>query len=295
MLRKNMTIPITSYDKLIKRISAWAQKRHDIRAAVILGSRARVEAPADEWSDLDIILVVENPGYYLGNTDWLKAIDEIKILFLEHLPLGSGIERRVLFQCGLDVDFNFASPEQVRQTFKEEQNPMAKALYGRGYRVLFDKDGIVPPFSPPAENPVVSRMLTPAEFDQDVNDFWYHTVWTAKKLCRGELWTAMRCCDVYMKSLLLKVIECHAQVKNGPQYDTWFGGRFLEQWADPRIVKGLPKAFARYDKTDIRRALLATMDMYRWVTREIAEKRGFQYPATADEYATQLVNELLPE
>jgi len=37
------------------------------------------------------------------------------------------------------------------------------------------------------------------EFLDLINDFWYHTVWTAKKLRRGELWTAQGCSDSYMK------------------------------------------------------------------------------------------------
>jgi aminoglycoside 6-adenylyltransferase len=290
-----MPKPITSFDKLIKRISGWAQKRDDIRAAVILGSRARVDIPADEWSDLDIILVVKDPGYYLGSTDWLKNIDEIKILFLEHLPMGSGMERRVLFQCGMDVDFNFATPGQAKHLVEKGLDSVTQLVMGRGYRILFDKDRILPPFTPPAENPVIKKILIPAEFDQDVNDFWYHAVWTAKKLCRGELWTALRCCDVYMKQLLLKAIECHAQVLHGVEYDTWYNGRFLERWADPRVVKDLKNTYARYDKKDIEKALLATMALFRRVTHEIAEKNGYPYPATADEYAATLVRALLSE
>jgi aminoglycoside 6-adenylyltransferase len=279
-------------DKVTKKIMAWAQKRDDIRAAVILGSRARVETPADEWSDLDIILVVKDPGYYLNSTGWLKAIDEIKILFLEHLPVGSGVERRVLFQCGMDVDINFATPAQAKQLMEKGLDAVTQMVMGRGYRILFDKDRILPPFTPLSDKPA-SHLLTEAEFTEIANDFWYHTVWTAKKLCRGELWTALRCCDVYMKNLLLKVIECHARVLHGTDYDTWYNGRFLERWADPRVIKGLKNTYARYDKKDIRRALLATMDLFRWITREIVEKTGYPYPATADDYATQLVNALL--
>jgi aminoglycoside 6-adenylyltransferase len=72
---------IRSYEELIKKITNWAKVRQDVRAAVILGSRARAIAPADEWSDLNIVLIVNSPSFYLDNTDWLNKISEVKILF----------------------------------------------------------------------------------------------------------------------------------------------------------------------------------------------------------------------
>ncbi len=289
-----MTKKIYSFEKLIARITAWAKKRDDIRAAIVLGSRARTDTPADEWSDLDVVLSVNNPSFYLDSTDWLKRIGEVKILFLEPNALAGGSERRVLFECGLDVDFIFISAARLK-SFTNSPDPVSQSVLSRGYRILFDKDDKLPPAGQLPGVPVMLRILTPAEFDETVNDFWYHAVWTAKKLRRGELWVALRCCDYYMKNLLLKVVECHAQVTHGEKYDTWFGGRFLEQWADHRVVKDLENSFARYGRKDIRRALFATMDLFRWITRDIAEKGGYLYPATADEYATNLVSNLLPE
>jgi aminoglycoside 6-adenylyltransferase len=48
--------PLT-YDQIIERFLAWAQHQADIRAAVIIGSQARVDRPADRWSDLDLLVV----------------------------------------------------------------------------------------------------------------------------------------------------------------------------------------------------------------------------------------------
>ena len=79
-----------------------------------------------------------------------------------------------------------------------------------------------------------------AEYLNIVNDFWFHTVWTAKHLRRGELWWAKSCCDGYLKNLLLRMLEFHARATKGPDFDTWMSGRFLETWADPRAVAALP-------------------------------------------------------
>ena len=165
----------------------------------------------------------------------------------------------------------------------------------RGTRVLLDKDGIVEHLlqvtaevsssHPPAQDEVLDL----------INDFWYHTVWTAKKLRRGELWTAQGCSDSYLMWRLLRMIEWHARATNGWEYDTWHGGRFLEQWADGRVVKDLEGAFAHYDEKDLWRGLSAMMDLFRWVAVETAARCKYPYPTSADEHATELVQSMFSE
>ena len=44
---------------------------------------------------------------------------------------------------------------------------------------------------------------------------------------------------------------------------TLHDGRFMEHRADPRVLEGLRPAFVHCDQDDIRRALLATMELFR--------------------------------
>ena len=53
------------YAQLVKRFTFWAEHVSDIRASVIVDSRARTDVPADEWADLDIIMVTQNADYYV--------------------------------------------------------------------------------------------------------------------------------------------------------------------------------------------------------------------------------------
>src|SRR5207237_6791252 len=119
-----------------------------------------------------------------------------------------------------------------------------------------------------------------------------HAGWAAKKICRGELWTAAGCCDG-MKGQIRRMIEWHAQALRG--VDTWHRGRFLEQWADPRALEGLRSAFAHYDAADLRRALVASMDLFRWLAIEVAGKLGFAHPTEADARVTAWVARCLAE
>ena len=67
----------------------------------------------------------------------------------------------------------------------------------------------------------------------------------------------------------------------------------MEEWADPRVLEELRSAFAHYDKDDVSRALLSSMALFRWVSKETAEKLGYTYPTEADECVTKWVRNCL--
>jgi aminoglycoside 6-adenylyltransferase len=290
------------YEQLVERFVRWAETCSDIRAAVIVGSRARVDHPADEWADLDIMVVTRDPERYVSTSDWIENVGNPLITFVEPTASGDEMERRVLFEGMLDVDFAIFPEEKTRrmqQLVQDKIPPEIAAqvsnVFGRGMRVLLDKDGmfaqlktILPSIKAPPPRPPTQH-----EFLEVVNDFIYHAVFTAKHLQRGELWWTVTCLNCYMQRLLLRMTEWHALATHGWNYDTWFRGRFLEEWTHPQTLEGLRCAFAHYDKEDVKRALLATMDLFRWLAMDTAEKLGCPYPTKADNQVTKWIRTCL--
>ena len=276
------------YDLILQRLAQWADSCEKLYAAVVIGSQAREDRPADEYSDLDIILTVDEPEDFLGSDAWLKELGEPRVSFVED-SLGGSKERRVLFEGALDVDFVIFTREGLQMAAKE----LGDGILKRGYRVLVDKIGLealLPKAGAPGTG---GRLLTEAEFCNLVQDFWYHGVWTAKKLLRGELWTAKDCVDNYMKWKLLALAECYAHAFHGPSYDTWHSGRFLEEWAEEWFVRYLSNIYAHYDRREIEHALLATMDLFRRMAKDVGGRLGYAYPAQADAYSTAWVKQAL--
>ena len=306
--------------QLEERFVAWANTRPDIRAAIVIGSRARVDRPADECSDLDIVFFTNNPHYYLSKTDWLESISNPLLTFVQNTPVGGQRERRVLFDSGLDVDFTIVSnaearllvrflrlrkrfPQLLQLLPKEKSRKMMQQISGfasiirRGMRVLSDKDGVtihLPllhdgsfSFSPPKPSQ--------SEFLAVLDEFWYFAVLMTKKLRRGELWTAGRINNCSMKDLLLQMLEWHTRAINNWDYDTWHAGSFIEHWADPRAVNALSNVFAHYNREDIRNSLWATMDTFRWLAVETAAHLNFPYPTVIDERVKGLLDTYLSE
>lgn len=277
------------YDRIIDRFIEFAERCEYVRRAVVIGSRGREDIQADEWSDLDIVIFTGDVDYFISNEGWLEDIGEYWLTFLEDTPIGDTKERRVLFKGALDVDFAVL-PSGNFDELKEDNE--LRSTFNKGYKVLIDKDGFFDDieFTQDGESRLEEEKLpSQSEFDNLVKDFWYHTVWGVKKLLRGETWISKSCVDGYLKSKLLKMIEWHAILKKDE--DIREEGRFLERWADHRVIDDLEKCFSSYDEEDIKRALKRTMELFRWIAKETSDELGYGYPSKADEKCTEWIEE----
>jgi aminoglycoside 6-adenylyltransferase len=121
------------------------------------------------------------------------------------------------------------------------------------------------------------------------NDFWYHLLWGAKKLRRGELLLAKQVCDCYLTERLVELVRWRA----GDQ-DTWHGYRLFERWAGEQTSEALRKTFARYDADDIGRALRAKGELFGQLEHGVAQRFGLVEPVDRGEILRRL-DELLAD
>jgi molybdopterin-guanine dinucleotide biosynthesis protein A len=249
----------TRMDLLAAAVADWARSREDVRAALLVGSQARSDAPADRWSDLDIGLFVDDPSELAGDETWVEEFGAPVLTFIEPTPFGR-VERRVLYEGGEDVDFPLIEASAWREL---ASSPEVRLVLARGYRVLHDELGLEAELGrvTPPEEP---WPLDAAALEQLTSAFWYHALWTAKKLRRGEVYTAIGCLDGYLKARLVTLLAWHARAID-PAADTWHEGRFLERWADSGALAALERAYAHYDLRDVARALWETIDLFQAV------------------------------
>ena len=258
----------------------FAQKEESVRAVIAIGSSVRAETPADEYSDLDLIVVTKAPEPWFSGEIPVR-FGKARISFIEP-TLGGGMERRYIYDSDKDVDFIILTPEQFGQALREG---VAGWVMNRGYRMLYDPDG----YAVQAENyvkPVISAPeMSEEAFINLVSDFFFHNIWSCKKLRRGELWSAKMCIDAYLKYALLRIIEQYRLVSGTD--DVWHDGRFLDRWADSGVLEELKECFAHYDAADCFRALQVTHRLFARLAATVAEKRGYSYPADAEACAAE--------
>jgi aminoglycoside 6-adenylyltransferase len=285
-----MTTP--RYASLIEQFRHWAAEEPSIRSALVVGSQARSSAPADEWSDLDLVIFHEDPDRLIESTEWFQRFGAVVVSLIEPTALLGSRERRVLYSDGRDVDFSvFPAAWQALVA----QTPEGASVLRRGYEIVLDKDGHLARVPPSLSGQSPNRQGLPSEeeFQSLVADFWYHFLWTARKLRRGELWTAKMGCDGYLKRLLARIVEWQTIASSPGVVDTWHEGRFLDAWADPEVRARLPRAFATYDSGDVARALRETGELFSEEARAVARKAGWPYPTMAEAAVRELTSKAL--
>ena len=248
----------------LARLQRWAESEPNIRLALLVGSQARTERPADPLSDIDLALFAREPDPLLEDEGWIGRLGPYWTSHLEPNGLGTGVERRVLFQDGQDVDFAVFPLGLLKAVVSDRE---ALNVLRRGFRPLVNKDAVE--LNVPREEPRIV-LPTPSEFSNLANDYWFHLVWTAKKLRRGELLTALEATNGYLRSLLVQVVRWHALVLGPSGKDIWHGSRFFESWADPRVIREFPGTVAQYDAPSIARALRANEALFTWLTGELS-------------------------
>lgn len=273
------------YIDIKKKLIEHASQDNDIKAIVAIGSSTREEVKADEYSDLDLIIVSENPDkWYSG--EYPELLGNVNISFIEP-TLGGGKERRCIYDEDRDVDMLIFTQSQFDDALKAG---VANHVMNRGYVVLYDAIAIEEEIGIYVKKGHFNPDMAADEFENMLNDFFFHNIWASKKLLRGELWSAKMCVDAYLKNYLLKAIEIYCYEFD--EKDVWHDGRFIDKWAGESIINELNKCFAHYDKEDVLSALKATNRLFEEITRETAVKKGYTYPDKAAKCAKAYLEKL---
>lgn len=268
-----------------QRLIQWAETQPALRAILAVGSQVRHDHPADQWSDFDYQLFVTDCAPYLDGGEWLAALGTVWACLPFQWP-GGEPERLVLFEGGQKVDFHFfpvsALDEMVRAQTLDE-------VYRRGYTILVDKDGQAGrlpacPFAAP-EYPKPTR----DEFQVTATRFWYSALQIAKEIGRRELWRAKLADCGMLKGDLLRMMEWHARLQGR---DTWYGGRFVLEWADAAVREAIPDLFAGFDVQGCWQAHRASIRLFRRLAAAVAARLDYDYPADLDDHVSSMIERM---
>ena len=92
---------------LLKKIKNWAHKNNDLNSLLLVGSYARNEVHQD--SDIDLVLIFNDPKKYINNLDWIKEFGEIERYEIEYWGRVTSI--RAWYKSGIEVEFGITSAE----------------------------------------------------------------------------------------------------------------------------------------------------------------------------------------
>lgn len=262
-------------DGFLNTVVDWANDRPDIAALVLTGSRARPEGPVDSYSDYDLEVFTSVPERYTSGQAWLEEIAPVWVLLATESSRGCPT-RLVIFEGGRKVDFNILPVSSLEDMVDGQE---LNELYEQGYRVLIDRKGLAARLPSPSFSPPAGRLPTEAEFRAVIEEFWFEAWHIPKYIQRGDLWV-VKFRDWTMKELLLRMLEWNAIADNRAAAEI---GSRMKNWTSADVWRRLHEAFGRFDATDSRKALLATISLFRDVATEISIRLGYRYPKPMDD------------
>lgn len=269
----------THEELLNSAIIPWAIADDNVTGLAEMGSRVNRE-PADEWADLDLLILAHDVERILDDDRWITSIGPYWLALKHPGPFEGTPVRQVLFEGGLDFDI---VPVTSGSLIQRSDHPAFRALLGDGFRILIDKEGELEWLpSLPMPEPLAPTDIKEADYHFAVRDFLFQLVWATKHLRRGELWAAKDDVDCYMRAHLAEMLEWHAAADR-PGTHTRSGGRHIEDWASDRFVPRFRDTFATYDERGIAAAPIEVMELFHEVAQETAALLGLSYPTASHE------------
>ncbi|MDR2381655.1 MAG: aminoglycoside 6-adenylyltransferase [Bifidobacteriaceae bacterium] len=277
-----------SYTETLDLLISLLDGLPTVSGAALIGSRARTEADAS--ADLDVLIFAAEPAPLLAGVGWLAPIGRVWATTVDReltdLPV-----RRVLLDGAIQVDLLILADDAVPALPAPSRRILAD-MARRGY-VALKQGGPVPQLLDElAGEEIRSARPSQEEFAELVSRFWIDVVRSARRLARGEVWSALRLIDGPLKDAMVVMQSWIVKAVKGADFDTFWDGRHLDVWAGQRFERDLGASFAAFDPASVRAALIETMDQFRLQAIQAAQRWSLDYPETLDRRTTVWVRTL---
>jgi predicted nucleotidyltransferase len=121
----------------IEHFSRWASTQSDILAVALVGSHARNAARED--SDLDLVIITDDPQKYLRQTEWAVIFGTVVKQQIENYGMLTSL--RVWYESGLEIEYGLTTRAWAQIPLDEG----TKEVIEGGMRVLFERTTYLSP------------------------------------------------------------------------------------------------------------------------------------------------------
>ena len=122
-------------ERFLREFSHWASGQSDIQAVALVGSYAR--GTATEASDVDLVVVANQPGLYLQDRSWARAFG--KILRQQVENYGKLISLRIQYEDQLEVEYGLTDQSWAAIPLDEG----TREVISGGMNVLFERSPLL--------------------------------------------------------------------------------------------------------------------------------------------------------
>jgi hypothetical protein len=250
-------ISLPHHQATLDRFLAACHTDPHILAATLYGSHAR--GAADEWSDLDIGVVIADDAYddfLAGGEAFLRQLGEP--LFVEDFDI-PGIAFFILID-GTEGELSIDRAGDLTAPFGL-------------WRPLLDKTGVLAGAKPrPQPDPDAQRET----LRRQIVWFWHDLSHCITALARGALWWAAGQLEVLRRTAVILARLRHEFNDEDAADDPYFK---VDKALPDEALAPLRATFVPLEREALFKAVHTVIDFYRELAIPLAEERGLRYPA----------------
>lgn len=272
-----------SEEEMMELILGVAERDERVRAVLLNGSRANPRAPKDRFQDFDIVYFVTEMESFIQDAGWIDVFGERLIMQRPDesslFPSGQSMERYaylMLFRDGNRIDLTLL-PLEARET---------ACLDDKLTVILLDKDQCLPKLPPPTDEDYWIPKPTEANFADCCNEFWWVSTYAAKGLWRREMLYAQEHMNLYIRPMLIKMLEWQAGILTDFSVSAGKCGKYLERCLPPKQRQQLMATYADGSYEGAWKALYAMGQLFRETALNVAQGMSFRYNLEEDQRVT---------
>ena len=259
-----------SQEEMLELITRTALEDEKIRGAYLEGSRANAQVPRDIFQDYDVVYIVENTAPYRENREWIDRFG--KRLYMQY-P-----EENTDYPC--DVENCYGWLMQMADGCRLDLHVCTRSYaleHLELYRVLVDKDGIMPKKEETQDEIYWVKKPGEKKFLNVCNEFWWCLNNVAKGLWRGELPYVLDMVDFHVRPMLKLMLEWKAGYENHFLVSLGKSGKYLEKFLPEEIYRRFLMTYARAEIQEQWQGVFLMCSLFHETAREVGAALGYVY------------------
>jgi aminoglycoside 6-adenylyltransferase len=267
-----------SEQEMLDLIVDTAKNDERIRAVVMNGSRANINAPYDVFQDFDIVYLVTDVAPFKKDFEWIKRFGELMILQMpedmQDPPPSEddGFTYLMQFKDGNRIDLGIYPLNKLKEITKDSLSA-----------VLLDKDQIIGIIPPANEEIYLPKPPSAKAYADCCNEFWWVSVYVAKGLWRKEILYARYMLDQVDREELMKMLKWYIGIRTGFSKNPGKFGKYFEKYLEPNLWVLLKKTYADASYENTWEAMFTMGNLFRRVAKQVANHFGYTYAQSEDE------------
>jgi aminoglycoside 6-adenylyltransferase len=282
-------------DDVINNLIHWGEQQDRIRAMLMTSTRAVPNAPVDELSDYDVVLVVKDIHPFYEERSWLNDFGEVLVAYWDPIYADPDTETDkfgnvIQYGDGLKIDFTLYPLSWLRSIVQASALP---AELDAGYRILLDKDDLTRGLKQPTYSAYILTVPSDEAYQKWIHEFFSDAPYAAKCLIRGELLPLKWCLDYDMKhGYLRQMLEWKIGLDDNGSVPVGLLGKGLKKHLSIEIWSQLEECYAGANVDENWQALYHTMTLFRRVAVDVGQRLGYVYPLDLDQRVTAFVKSM---